>query len=118
MRLGRHKGRLRQIDAGHPAPFTGQGFGQDTPSAAHIQHCHSGKTDPILDVGNSDRVNVVEGLEITIPVPPVVFPGRKLGNFGIIDIYVYGSVAHDYKKLKLEKMRYIILKNNLILFTL
>jgi hypothetical protein len=86
---GHGQGCLGHVDAGYLATAGGQGLGEQSTPAAHVEYLFSIKAGaPIVDIGQPHRIDVVQGLERAVPVPPDVGHGRKTGDFATVDVVV------------------------------
>ena len=73
----------------------GQGFGEDAAAAAHVHHVEAGQAAAgLLDNPfQAQRVDVVQGLELAVGVPPPRGERLELVEFGLVD--VGGGAAVD-----------------------
>ena len=84
--LGRLQRRQAQIDTGHPRARTCKGFGEDAAAAPHVQYLAPGQIDPLPDKVETQRIDVVQGLEFAADGPPAGGDRFELGDFGSIDV--------------------------------
>ena len=75
----------------------GQGFGEDAAAAAHVHHVEAGQAAAGLldDPFQAQRVDVVQGFEFAVRVPPPRGERLELVEFGLVDVGSGAAVDGD-----------------------
>ena len=91
MQLGHFEGFGGQVDAQNLRAFARHGIGQNTTTAAHIQHFLPRQGGQAIDPRQAQGVDLVQGAKFAFRVPPTVRQVRELGQFSGVDIVCRGA---------------------------
>src|SRR6266850_2248243 len=76
--LGNAQRFFREVDARDPGPAVRHRLGEDAAAAAHVEHALAAEARAAVDPVEAQRVDVVQGAELAVRVPPAV---RELAEF-------------------------------------
>ncbi len=77
---------LPHVDAGDPRPAHGHTLGQNAAAAPDIQDFLAGEPRRPVDVVQPQGIDVMQGLELTVGIPPTAGQFLELADLGVIDI--------------------------------
>ncbi len=83
---------FREVDAGDDGAATGHGFSQDAAAAADIEDMFAQQAGVTVDPFQAQRIDVVQGAEFGVRIPPAVGQIAEFGEF--LRVYVGGGIGH------------------------
>ncbi|MNM52751.1 hypothetical protein D3C81_638390 [compost metagenome] len=87
VQAGDPEGLLAHVDAGHLGAASGHALGEDAATAADVEHALAKQTAALLgDPVKAHRIDLMQGFELALHVPPAGGDGFKFGDFCQIDI--------------------------------
>ena len=87
MQACNRKRLVRQVDAGDRSTRARHRFGEDSAATSDVERPLAGETAAtLLDVVESQRVDVVKRLEIASGIPPAMRESAELGELGRIGV--------------------------------
>ena len=84
---------FRKIDAGDAGSGPGQRFGQDAATAAHVDDAGAGQRSVVVDIPRAQRIDLVQGLELAVQIPPFVGHLAELVDFNVVDVFLHGATS-------------------------
>ena len=77
-----------EVDTGYISTAHRHAFRQNAAAATDIEHAFALDADQFVDVIQAQRVDLVQGFEFAVRIPPACGQRTELGEFGRIDVWV------------------------------
>ena len=87
MQAGDPEGGVTHIDPDNAGAFGRKGLAQDAAAASHVQNPGARKDGAAEDIAQTQRVDVMKGLELPFPIPPETGSLFKFFQLPVIDIH-------------------------------
>ena len=81
------------VDAGDLRTEPGQALRQDAAAAADVRHPRPRESAALLEVRHAHRVDVVQGLEVPVRIPPAMRQRLELRDLAVVDVVVGAQLA-------------------------